>query len=148
MEGLAVGHDDLFADLLNIEETFLQQGLEQGRLNAEKTSYEEGYALGVVKGRDIGKELGFYFGCIKIWSQLAKAHPDKFQSKRVLKTLAKLEQMINTFPSNPEQEDLFERLESIRAKFKQTCSLLKIKHTYGPTSPKSGPSNSKPQMNF
>jgi len=121
----------MFDELLNVEEEFIQDGWAEGKRDADQRGYGEGFELGEIKGGQIGEEIGYYAGCVAAWAALAKLDPSILsENPRAEKTLQQLSELINAFPSDPTNELLFESLESIRAKFKQLVSLLKVKQRF------------------
>jgi len=131
---------DLFAPLLELEDTLVRQGFQYGLKSAERAAFEEGRELGIQKGAEVGNELGWYFGHLVFWEQtLSPCSSSRFFSaenkredeqgesinKRIVETLRKLRQLLETFPSDPTKEDLFDHLDRVRGKYRQAASLLK-----------------------
>ncbi|KAK1161770.1 hypothetical protein AOXY_G19408 [Acipenser oxyrinchus oxyrinchus] len=71
-------------------------------------------------------KLAFYYGFAFTWKCLLQNSTDAKASKR-LKTLESLIRIIQSFPhEDPTYEKLQEDIERVRAKFRQTCSLLNV----------------------
>ncbi|MBN3287656.1 ORAV1 protein, partial [Polyodon spathula] len=120
------GSDDLFDTILLADNRFRGEGYQEG--------YEEGSRVGIIEGRSHGSlhgakiagEVAFYYGFAFTWKCLLQNSTDAKASKR-LKTLESLISIIQSFPhEDPTYEKLQEDVERVRAKFRQTCSLLNI----------------------
>eukprot|EP00274_Cyanoptyche_gloeocystis_P008195 CAMPEP_0196652214 /NCGR_PEP_ID=MMETSP1086-20130531/1447_1 /TAXON_ID=77921 /ORGANISM="Cyanoptyche gloeocystis , Strain SAG4.97" /LENGTH=134 /DNA_ID=CAMNT_0041982635 /DNA_START=80 /DNA_END=484 /DNA_ORIENTATION=+ len=115
---------DFLDAVLHIDEQFIQDGYEQGRIIGQEVERKEGAALGVQKGFEIGNEVGFYEGCLQVWEALCISHPELF-SDRSLKSLQILREKIAEFSWNdPRKEDILDVLDQIRGKFKQSKSQI------------------------
>lgn len=134
----------MFEALLHLEDRLVQEGLQNGRLNAHQVAFDDGRQLGLAKGAEMGHELGFYFGHLLLWRCLHPPPPpppsavvvvvvegagDEKQKqhvhRRAVEALGKLQELVCSFPRDPTREDLFELLDRIRGKYRQTASLLK-----------------------
>lgn len=130
----------MFEALLHLEDRLVQEGLQNGRLNAHQVAFDDGRQLGLAKGAEMGHELGFYFGNLLLWRCLHPPPPppppavvegagDEQQKqhvhRRAAEALGKLQELVCSFPRDPTREDLFELLDRIRGKYRQTASLLK-----------------------
>ncbi|XP_041074000.1 protein LTO1 homolog isoform X1 [Polyodon spathula] len=129
------GSDDLFDTILLADNRFRGEGYQEG--------YEEGSRVGIIEGRSHGSlhgakiageeprrvtkpKVAFYYGFAFTWKCLLQNSTDAKASKR-LKTLESLISIIQSFPhEDPTYEKLQEDVERVRAKFRQTCSLLNV----------------------
>jgi len=111
--------------LINLEESLMKEGHKHGFEKGREEGIEEGYQLGITKGNEIGTEIGYYKGCMISWTRLSKLFPDTF-STRALKSLEHLESLLSQCSSdlNPQNEELLNIVEKIRAKFKMVNSLF------------------------
>jgi len=112
---------DPFDTILNIEEDQTKLGLQQGQ-KLQKTRFTlEGFNLGLSKGFEVGSEIAFYQAFAKTWL----SHPNiSGKEKKVLEQLLKLTQK---FPEhNSKEEETAVIKQSMNAKFKQACAILKI----------------------
>ncbi len=122
--------EDPFDSVLFLDDNAVKKGHDEGRKVAVKRGEEEGRALGLQKGFEIGSEVGFYHGFAKTYLELEE-RGDK-NIRRAKKQLQQLVVMAENFPqSNPKDEDLVNEVEAMRAKFKHSCSLLKIDCEFG-----------------
>ena len=76
-------------------------------------------------GRGEGR-LDFYLGFVEQWKEVYQGNSGNKRTERVVVALNKLEEVANNFPQLNSKEELGERLDIVRAKFKLVCSLLKI----------------------
>lgn len=76
--------DNCFDDLLNIEETFVNEGRKEGMGYGEIVGLEDGRLLGLEKGFEFGEELGSVYGSTIIWKNILAVYPEKY-SKRLVK---------------------------------------------------------------
>jgi len=98
--------------------------------------WEEGAKLGGQKGHQLGREVGFILGFAEEWyksySQQREEGTLDRKAERIVAALAKVVDLAQSFPSdNNKDEDVTERLDLLRAKFKLACSLLKINSDFG-----------------
>ncbi|XP_074662581.1 uncharacterized protein LOC141915073 [Tubulanus polymorphus] len=120
---------DIFKDLIDVESRFQSEGFEKGFEAGKESGFMEGFNAGVEQGRSIGSEIGFYNGFTK--RLLTAFSADKLDNedkkyKRKVKALTSFQKMLMDFDmENTKSENFSEDLESIRAKFKQVCSLMK-----------------------
>jgi len=121
--GVKLDPDDMFDKVVFMENKLIQEGYNTGFSNGEEQGKLEGFALGIKHGREIGKELGFYKGFVKTW--LLFISTDK---KRAVKLLEQLHQLLNEYNDsvNIEDETMQDKVDIIRAKFKQVSSVLKV----------------------
>mmetsp|Transcript_23136 Transcript_23136/g.35215 ORF Transcript_23136/g.35215 Transcript_23136/m.35215 type:complete len:138 (-) Transcript_23136:148-561(-) len=120
--------DECFESVLTLEESFLQEGREEGFGHGQRAGFEDGKSLGLERGFEFGSELGAIYGSIMLWSNLLSHFPDRY-SPRTQKVITKLSNIIQDFPSSPTDEKYDEKLELIRNTFKQANSLMKTNKT-------------------
>ena len=136
--------DSAWDDVLLLEERAVSRGLREGLIVGRQRGHEEGFALGVSKGAELGGEIGFYLGFATAWTKTiedrnsgairepkegATATPkQRKKNERALRALEKLKAASAEFPhENIKDEDVAQRLEDIRARFKLCCQALEIK---------------------
>jgi len=135
--------DSAWDDVLLLEERAVSRGQREGLIAGRQRGHEEGFALGVSKGAEIGGEIGFYLGFATAWTKTVEARNSSASQKtkdesagtpkerkkddRALRVLGKLTTAAADFPrDNIKDEDVAQRLEDIRARFKLCCQVLKI----------------------
>jgi len=126
--------NSLFDGIVLSEDKLVEEGYKEGYQAGQKEGYSEGERLGRQKGGKVGTEIGFYLGFVEQWRQLLKAEILDKRTEKVLVTLDKLEQVALNFPQENTKEELGDKLEVVRAKFKLVCSLLKINSEFGTNS--------------
>ena len=133
--------DSAWDDVLLLEERAVSRGLREGLVVGRQRGHEEGFALGVSKGAEIGGEIGFYLGFATAWTktlsssasqkpkdETAATSKERKKDERALRALGKLTAASEDFPrENIKDEDVAQRLEDIRARFKLCCQALDIK---------------------
>jgi len=125
----------LFDSIVFSENTLVREGYNRGYIAGQKEGSKEGSRLGTEQGGKIGSEIGFYLGFVEQWKELYEEEKvvDKRREK-VLLALEKLELVANNFPQINSKEELGNKLEEVRAKFKLLCSLLKINSDFSHSS--------------
>ena len=149
--------DSAWDDVLLLEERAVSRGLREGLQEGRRRGHEEGFALGVDKGAEIGGEIGFYLGFASSWTTIiedrvnsarleaedesaaaAATRKEQKRDERALKALGKLAAGAADFPrDNIKEEDVADRLQGIRARFKFCCQVLEIKAELSPHDPAS-----------
>ncbi|XP_056015996.1 protein LTO1 homolog [Ostrea edulis] len=125
--------DDIFHDIVMSEERFHQEGYEAGLTIGKQTGSQEGWKLGWQKGSAIGSEIGFYSSFCETLLEKLK---DDEKKQRVCKVLQSVVRLVDTMPlSDPTNQELFDKLEQVRAKIKQVNSLLPINMEYQTSKP-------------
>ena len=136
--------DSAWDDVLLLEERAVSRGLREGLIVGRQRGHEEGFALGVSKGAEIGGEIGFYLGFASAWTKTIEAGnsserrktrdetaatpKERRRHEKALRDLGKLTAAAAEFPGeNIKDEDVAQRLEDIRARFKLCCQVLDIK---------------------
>ena len=118
--------NSLFDCIVLSEDRLVEEGYEKGYKAGLKEGNREGERLGRQRGGKIGAEIGFYLGFVEQWKEVYQGNSGKKGTERVVVALNKLEEVANNFPQVNSKEELGERLDLVRAKFKLVCSLLKI----------------------
>ncbi|XP_078322439.1 protein LTO1 homolog [Crassostrea virginica] len=117
-------NDDIFHDIVMSEERFHQEGFSAGLDVGRQAGIHEGWRLGWQKGSAIGSEIGFYHGFCELLLEKIK---DDSKKQRVCKALEGIMTAIEELPaSDPTNQELFDKLDKVRAKVKQVNSLLSI----------------------
>jgi hypothetical protein len=112
---------DPFDAILNIEEEQTKLGHQQGQKIQKIKFTLEGFNLGLSKGFEAGSEIAFYQAFAKTWL----SHPNiSGKEKKVLEQLLKLTQKYPEHNSKEEETGVLK--QSMNAKFKQACAVLKI----------------------
>jgi hypothetical protein len=122
--------DDLVDRLLSIEDQNAKLGFSRGSTAAHQKNVVEGYSLGVVKGIESGTEIGIYLAFANTWLafiELADSSKDAGKAKKPLKQLLALAEKCTD--SNTKDESTLELKQSLQAKFKQSCAILKVDST-------------------
>jgi len=114
---------------LKIEETFIEEGREEGILHGSRLGRKEGIELGYKTGFELGNELGYYRGCVEGWLLLSAKFPNKF-SERSKKTLLSLKDMIDSLDLDPTREAMTDEVQKIRDKFKVMTSQVGFTQKY------------------
>lgn len=110
--------NDLFDDIVLIEENCAAAGYQEGFSIGCKKGNEEGYRLGYEQGLSLGSELAEIYGKIVALQQVQ--HPEK-----VRRALNQLREAINKFPrENRRDADIIGSLENIRLLYKKLCVML------------------------
>ncbi|GJX26823.1 hypothetical protein Tco_0233119, partial [Tanacetum coccineum] len=60
--------DDIFGASLNLEDTHLKDGFQEGYEAGFASGKDDGHEVGLKTGFITGEELGFYRGCIDVWN--------------------------------------------------------------------------------
>lgn len=124
-----MSESDCFDDL---EESYIKEqessGYDAGLAVGKRDGLEEGYSQGFEEGSKRGSEIGFYRGYTMTWIQLIESDSLRKTSKST-KILSKLNEVLQLVEDFPKTNETFceEKLSDIRAKFKQSTSLLNLK---------------------
>jgi len=124
--------NQVFESISFAENTFSEAAFSEGHSQGLISGRQEGLLLGLDKGAEIGRELGFYQGFAEGWLHLLKTsggvRSAAVISDKTVAQLQKLADSVSQFPSyNNRDTDVSNRLGLVRARFKQVCSLLKVK---------------------
>jgi len=127
--------NSLFDSIVLSEDRLVSEGYEKGYRAGQQEGSKEGERLGRDRGGKVGTEIGFYLGFVEEWRVIYKADnvADK-RKEKVLLALEKLEKEARAFPQVNSKEELAERLDKVRAKFKLLCSLLKVNSDFSSSS--------------
>ena len=119
--------DAAWDDIVFLEDRSVERGRREAQLEAQRRDILEGWHAGTQKGADIGQEVGFYLGFAHTRREFARLSDAPDHERRALKSLDKLVNAAEAFPAeNIKDEDVLEKLENLRAKFKQCCAQLKL----------------------
>ncbi|KAK6919513.1 Essential protein Yae1, N-terminal [Dillenia turbinata] len=122
--------EDIFDSALNLEESHLQQGYNEGYADGLKLGKQEGVEVGLKLGFQSGEELGFYRGCIDLWNSVISISP-KCHSARVLKMIKRMDELLDKYPIlDPETESVQDLMDNLRLKFRAVCASMSIKLEY------------------
>lgn len=119
--------DDLFDSVVFFEENCQKQGYKDGFDEGRFNGWREGFEIGLQKGNELGAEIGFYKGFVLTYLTCYESgEHDTCRVKTKLESLWKL--LSQNWGDNT--KDLTTELETVKAKFKQICSILNIKTEY------------------
>ncbi|KAJ6646660.1 putative methyltransferase-like protein 25 [Pseudolycoriella hygida] len=114
--------NDVFDDIVFIEEKLTEQGYSQGFEDGQSRGNSESFHLGYHRGSELGAELGYYYGITTFY---LTNKTDK--SSKVTGILESLKLSIEEFPqTNDENCDIFELANGIRAQFRKACTTIMI----------------------
>ncbi|KAK8781155.1 hypothetical protein V5799_017517 [Amblyomma americanum] len=146
-ENMAMDFNDVLDDIVLAEEKYRQMGFTRGFSLGEEVGWRDGYQLGLQRGAQIATELGFYQGFVHAWITVLER--EEIAKQRKMVALKALLEMTKNFPQvNIADEDMFEKLHKIRAKFKQVVSILNINTQESELHPEGEPSSPRPEMSF
>jgi len=127
--------NSLFDSIVLSEDRLVSEGYERGYRAGQKEGSKEGERLGRERGGKIGTEIGFYLGFVEVWREIYREEDvGERRKEKVLLALQKLEKEAITFPRVNSKEELAERLDQVRAKFRLLCSLLKVNSDFSSSS--------------
>ncbi|XP_077493891.1 protein LTO1 homolog isoform X2 [Amblyomma americanum] len=130
-----------------VDQRYRQMGFTRGFSLGEEVGWRDGYQLGLQRGAQIATELGFYQGFVHAWITVLER--EEIAKQRKMVALKALLEMTKNFPQvNIADEDMFEKLHKIRAKFKQVVSILNINTQESELHPEGEPSSPRPEMSF
>lgn len=122
--------NDIFHSIAVSEEHLMNQGFQEGFLKGSLEGEVDGFHLGYHRGAEIGAEIGYYKGVAETLLVISDRRKHDIPAK-VINALQKVSDLINQFPtSNEEDVDIIAACDSIRARFKKACALLKIDGTF------------------
>ncbi|XP_066556685.1 protein LTO1 homolog [Amia ocellicauda] len=126
MASSSASSDDLFDSILMADHRFRTEGYQEGFEEGRQAGLAEGRRHGAAHGATVAAEVSFYYGFAFTWKCLLQNSTDARSSKR-LKSLESLMGLIRQFPQDdPSYENLQGDMERVRAKFRQTCSILNV----------------------
>ena len=121
--------NDIFDSIAFSEEKIWNDAYEEGLEKTKEDGELEGFHLGYHRGAEIGAELGFYKQIIDI----IKLQKPEILNEKAHRIIKKIHFMIEQFPTvNSEDLDIISLRDSIRARYKHLCSLLKIEPLFAP----------------
>uniref|UniRef100_A0A0A8YZL3 Essential protein Yae1 N-terminal domain-containing protein n=1 Tax=Arundo donax TaxID=35708 RepID=A0A0A8YZL3_ARUDO len=113
-----------------LDETHYQEGYRNGYHDGLASGKEEGRQVGLKMGFQVGEELGFYQGCLDVWTSAIRIGQEAF-STRVRKNIEQLATLVSSYPlSEPENEQVQDKMEKIRLKFRVITASLGVKLEY------------------
>ncbi|KAJ2937017.1 hypothetical protein H1R20_g77, partial [Candolleomyces eurysporus] len=129
---------DDFDSLVNLEQTFFDEGYKDGFAHGRIHGLIEGRALGREKGFEMWEELGYYEGLAQTWKAYLSLQGTDDAAGRVLHHVNGLLDLISQFPltnpstatdtsSNGDELDILKLLRQIRSKHKLLCSSLGVR---------------------
>ncbi|XP_076886707.1 uncharacterized protein LOC143536655 [Bidens hawaiensis] len=122
--------DDIFGESLNLEDTHLNQGFQEGYETGLASGKDDGRQVGLKTGFTTGEELGFYRGCIDVWNSVIRVDPTCV-STRVQKKIKEMDELVSKYPIlEPETESVTDIMGSLRLKFRAICATLNVKLEY------------------
>jgi hypothetical protein len=122
--------NDVFHSIVLSEEHLMNRGFQEGFLKGSLEGEVDGFHLGYHRGAEIGAEIGYYKGVVETLLVISGKTKHDMPGK-VINALRKVLELINQFPtSNEEDADIIGACDSVRARFKKACALLKIDGTY------------------
>ena len=122
--------DDIFESSLNVEQTHLKEGFDEGYSDGLIAGRDEAEQVGLKVGFEVGEELGFYRGCVEAWKAVLRVDPTRF-SARVQKGIGQLEELLDKYPiMEPENETVQEVMDALRLKFRAICASMGVKLEY------------------
>ncbi|EPQ53080.1 DUF1715-domain-containing protein [Gloeophyllum trabeum ATCC 11539] len=116
--------------LVNLEQTFYDDGYKDGYAHGRIHGLIEGRALGREKGFEMWEELGFYEGFALMWKAIYSKQGR--QDDRGFHHILQLLELISQFPkTNPSAEasdvDIPKLFRQIRSRYKILCASLGVK---------------------
>ncbi|XP_065070866.1 protein LTO1 homolog [Rhopilema esculentum] len=123
--------DDIFDDIVLIEQKLHLDGYNEGYFEGQLVGDVEGFKLGVERGKAFGQEVGFYHG---FCSTMLMLQDEDCGSQRLVKVLQQMKTKLLKMENkglDPQDQSLFDDLETVRAKFKQVSSLMNATPQYG-----------------
>ncbi|KAI0631383.1 DUF1715-domain-containing protein [Trametes polyzona] len=121
-------------ELVNVEQTFYEEGYKDGFAHGRIHGLIEGRALGREKGFEMWEELGFYEGFAMMWKAVLES--EATQDERTTNHIGHLLALIAQFPRvNPSatsggpEVDIPKLFRQIRSRYKLLCSTLGVRPT-------------------
>ncbi|PWA66508.1 essential protein Yae1 [Artemisia annua] len=122
--------DDIFGASVNLEDTHLKDGYQEGYEAGFASGKDDGHEVGLKTGFITGEELGFYRGCIDVWNSVIRVEPTCFTT-RVQKKIKEMDELVSKYPiMEPENETVTDIMGSLRLKFRAICATLNLKLEY------------------
>jgi len=114
--------EDLFDEILQLEEQAIAEGQQRGKLVAKQKALSDARELGHLYGERLGKHVGQVCGVVLA----IRGHPERFNLTRANKTLVQLESMLQHFSLRENTSDSEQLWIKIDSKYRQLCSLLRL----------------------
>ncbi|KAI8977756.1 DUF1715-domain-containing protein [Trametes punicea] len=121
-------------ELVNIEQTFYEEGYKDGFAHGRIHGLIEGRALGREKGFEMWEELGFYQGFAMMWKAIVEGQAG--QDERTITHIRHLLELIAQFPrenpsatGGPSELDIPKLFRQIRSRYKLLCATLGVRPT-------------------
>ncbi|KAH9847768.1 DUF1715-domain-containing protein [Lenzites betulinus] len=120
-------------ELVNVEQTFYEEGYKDGYDHGRIHGSIEGRALGREKGFEMWEELGFYEGFAMMWKAITESQAR--QDERTVNHIRHLLDLISQFPrvnpsaSGSSEVDIPKLFRQIRSRYKLLCATLGIRPT-------------------
>ncbi|GKC24014.1 hypothetical protein Tco_1026164 [Tanacetum coccineum] len=122
--------EDIFGASVNLEDTHLNDGFQEGYEAGFASGKDDGHEVGLKTGFITGEELGFYRGCVDVWNSVIRVEPTCF-STRVQKKIKEMDESVSKYPiMEPENETVTDIMGSLRLKFRAICATLNLKLEY------------------
>ncbi|KAI9060822.1 DUF1715-domain-containing protein [Trametes sanguinea] len=121
-------------ELVNVEQTFFEEGYKDGFAHGRIHGSIEGRALGREKGFEMWEELGFYEGFAMMWKAIveSQATPDERTTNHIRHLLELIAQFPRENPSatgGPSDLDIPKLFRQIRSRYKLLCATLGVRPT-------------------
>ncbi|CAN8242269.1 unnamed protein product [Cochlearia groenlandica] len=117
-------NEDLFDSILNIEETHIRQGFDEGYEAGLVSGREDARHLGLKLGFETGELIGFYKGCSSLWNSSSLL---PHFSPQIHKHLNDFKALLDKFSLlDPEEETKDDIKDGLRVKFSIICASLGV----------------------
>ncbi|EPS97000.1 hypothetical protein FOMPIDRAFT_1129443 [Fomitopsis schrenkii] len=120
-------------ELINVEQTFYDEGYKDGFAHGRIHGSIEGKALGREKGFEMWEELGFYEGFAMLWQAVLsqRGKTDDRAALHLRQLLALLAQFprVNPSATEPSELDIPKLFRQIRSRYKALCAVLGVQPT-------------------
>jgi len=128
-------------ELVNVEQTFYEEGYKDGFAHGRIHGSIEGRALGREKGFEMWEELGFYEGFALLWRAVLsqRGTTDDRAAQHIRQLLALLAQFprVNPSATEPSELDIPKLFRQIRSRYKALCAVLGVQPTLHAGTPSS-----------
>ncbi|KAL1943481.1 hypothetical protein VTO73DRAFT_3926 [Trametes versicolor] len=120
-------------ELVNVEQTFYEEGYKDGFAHGQIHGLIEGRALGREKGFEMWEELGFYEGFAMMWKAVGESQAA--QDERAMNHIRHLLDLLAQFPranpsaGGPSEVDIPKLFRQIRSRYKLLCATLGVRAT-------------------
>jgi hypothetical protein len=115
--------DDAMDAAVMIHDAWRREGEDEGR--AAGVGDTDAFELGLRQGRELGREAGFAAGCCAAFRELSER--DEARWAKVRGAVEQMERALAQINwADAGDESLSVCMETVRAKYKQACALLKL----------------------